>query len=279
MEKELENRIEEAGKKLEDKKVKILGIIFPLFGTLIRDKNPLHLNQEYAIKKGYPDRLAFGVMLEAQAEQRITDIQRESGTPYFYSGHQFNFSSNNAFPGDMLTLGISRLEEKEEDLILDLNARKKDGKLVYLSKAKLTNNRPTIEERTDNPIRTDVVDITKEQVNLFYRCLLIPQSSRVPYSFIASAIPKKLLDIATMETGEPQGVYRGAEFTFLNEPKLGETKTRIYVNGSPSIRQIRNRGVLYTYNFTGICYQEGKPIIKGDIEVGCGKEIKIEEEQ
>ncbi len=230
-------------------KVKPLEVIldrseFPNFAKLTQDPNPIHTDYELAIKKGFKDTPAQGVMIQALFER---------------------FALENEFMPSVFQIRFREPAYPEKGIIIEGNYQNEnltaecisDGRVI--AKCEMKKSKKAFERINGQLIGEFNYLIKEDSRDEFSRILQIPDTERVPIALASSSIPASILKLHQQVNRTNEGLYTGAEISVLNTPNLGEIKVEVYETNKP--RKIRNNGYMYTLH--SVCYQNGSPIIKG----------------
>ena len=106
------------------------------FGSISGDCNPLHLEQEHAIKKGFQGRVAFG-MLTSSFYSKLVGVHLP-GKHCFLQGINIQFR-NPSYIGDQLIITgkVSYLNEAYKQIEIKANIKNQIGVLVSTAKIKV----------------------------------------------------------------------------------------------------------------------------------------------
>lgn len=251
--------IRKAAEKIGNLEVMLSKRLFIDWGNLTHDDNPVHRDDKAAQEAGFgwTEAIAQGVLLQAFAEKYLIEILRRADVNDKCVGYSFKFSKP-AYAGKVV---FSSDKFREGGFVI--RAVNRDGNAAFDSNVRLVDEYPILKDKTDGEIFS-VIPITRQEKDLFYRYLWT-FGDNPSYIHVASLIPAVLLTAA----GQPKAAYRSVDLTFHNKPKVGDFEVKLDRQNS------RPLGEFNIYDFRGIVYQEGRPIVSEKLSV-ISKQIALQ---
>ncbi len=96
-------------------KRELTGADIDAFAELSGDRNPLHMDAEFAQTAGYPDRIAHGMLLASWVSAALAQHLPGRGTVYLRQNLEFRQA---ALPGDALLIRLTVAEKKRRGRVL-----------------------------------------------------------------------------------------------------------------------------------------------------------------
>ncbi len=228
--------------------------VIPVFGNIINDHNRMHRDKKIAEKEGFSDTPVHGIYLLSNFEALVSD------NGFDMNKYSIKFKSP-AYPGNRIVFGG---EVRDGKAYLEA---KNGSSLVASCIVDLNSQRPSF-SAINSPRRDFNYILNTKDVDYFYRALDKSNNGKMPKSLVTSLIPASLLQMGTNSEGVPVGVFRGIDVKTYSEPEIGPVHTTIYKMGEP-----KNMRGTFIYNTEGVCTQNGKPILSGDIKVITKQEL------
>ncbi|MEO0438086.1 MAG: MaoC family dehydratase [Pseudomonadota bacterium] len=99
------------------------------------DRNPIHLDREYAQAQGFKDRIAHGMLLASWISAMLAERLPGPGTVYLRQGLEFR---RPALPGDSLKISLTIAEKRRRGRVLiDCLISNQDGEEIVRGEAEV----------------------------------------------------------------------------------------------------------------------------------------------
>ena len=104
------------------------------FSEVSEDRNPLHLDEEYAKKTIFKERIAHGMLSASLISAVLGNKLPGEGSIYLEQNLKF---IKPVFLGDVITARVEIIEVKDKNITLETNCYNQNNKVVLSGKAKI----------------------------------------------------------------------------------------------------------------------------------------------
>lgn len=104
------------------------------FSEVSEDRNPLHLDEEYAKKTIFKERIAHGMLSASLISAVLGNKLPGEGSIYLEQNLKF---IKPVFLGDIITARVEIIEVKDKNITLETNCYNQNNKIVLSGKAKI----------------------------------------------------------------------------------------------------------------------------------------------
>ena len=247
--------------------------VIPIWVKTAYDENPIHSDKEVAAASKivkFTDTPIHGTRQTAHgdfyAAKVLAEINLVSPVPLTYVSKVVKFRDP-LYPDETLLWNISRANKSEKGLELTVIGSTEKGKtVVEFPTLILNSNRKELSwedlyAHDFGSFKANWKNITHENLQDYGFCLGLKELSKMAMAHAELLAPALLLELSLEKTGLYSGVYRGIEFTYYNEPTLGEFKTSVRNLSEP-----KGKPGNFIYNFGVLCGQKDKPIFSAKVK-------------
>ncbi len=257
---------------------------FSDWSDAVKDKNPIHLDEEAAKNFSLANFLTtptYGTMILAHAEQYLSrflnEINLRLDNPLTYTGERVKFGAP-LYPGESLRWVLSRVSGKRDEPNLTITGLgDKDKEVVNINGLKLRQQRLEVDDKERTKMLSNFTffqdfDITDEDLGKYYSCLEYPREAVVPLTFATALSIASLLQLCRKRTGKYDGLYRASEAEFYRAHlTLGRYRTLI---SHLNVKGDDKKGFVYQLGVLVNNAKNNETVFRG--KINCSSTLKLD---